>query len=39
MNNDRMLPVISKTGAAAAIILFIAYVLIPAVVLLGIVKG
>ncbi len=39
LSNDKAEPVISKGGYSAALVIFIAYVLIPVLVVLGIVKG
>lgn len=39
MNNDRTLPVITKAGSFAAIILFLGYVSIPVIIFLGLMKG
>lgn len=39
LNNDRTLPVITKSGALAAVIIFLGYIAIPLVILIGILKG
>jgi len=39
LNNDRTLPLIIKTGAVAAMVLFLGYISIPAFIFLNIVKG
>jgi succinate dehydrogenase / fumarate reductase cytochrome b subunit len=39
LNNDRTLPVIEKTGKAAAVLLYAGYIAIPLIILIGIVKG
>ncbi len=38
LNNERTLPVIEKTGAIASVILFLWYVAIPGVILIGLLK-
>ena len=39
LNNDRTLPVISKAGSAAAVIILLGYISIPVIIFLGIMKG
>ena len=39
LNNDKTQPVITKAGSVAAYILFAAYIAIPIVILLGVLKG
>ncbi len=39
LNNDRTLPVITKSGTLAAVIIFLGYIAIPLVILIGILKG
>jgi succinate dehydrogenase / fumarate reductase cytochrome b subunit len=39
LNSDRSFPIVRKTGAAAAIILFLGYAAIPIVIIAGILKG
>ncbi len=39
INNERSMPFITKTGSVAAIILFLGYIAIPVIILLGLLKG
>jgi succinate dehydrogenase / fumarate reductase cytochrome b subunit len=39
LNNDRTLPVVVKTGKAAAVVLYAGYLAIPFIILIGILKG
>jgi len=39
LNNESISPVISRSGSAAAVILFTGYILIPVIILLGMLKG
>ncbi len=39
INNERAMPFITKTGSVAAIILFLGYIAIPVVILIGLLKG
>jgi succinate dehydrogenase / fumarate reductase cytochrome b subunit len=39
LNNDRTFPVIIKSGTFAAVIIFLGYIAIPIIILVGILKG
>lgn len=39
LNNDRALPVITKTGCTSAVIIFLGYISIPVIIFLGLMKG
>jgi succinate dehydrogenase / fumarate reductase cytochrome b subunit len=39
LNNDRMMPAITRAGAVTAIVLFLGYISIPVIILLGMMKG
>lgn len=39
LNNDRTLPVMVKSGTVAALVIFLGYIAIPLIILLGILKG
>jgi len=39
LNNDRTLPVISRSGTVAAVIIFLGYIAIPLIILMGILRG
>lgn len=39
LNNDRTMPAIAKAGSVTAIVLFLGYISIPVIILLGIMKG
>jgi succinate dehydrogenase / fumarate reductase cytochrome b subunit len=39
INNEKSMPFIIKTGSVAAIILFLGYIAIPVIILLGLLKG
>jgi succinate dehydrogenase / fumarate reductase cytochrome b subunit len=39
MNNERTMPFVTKAGSVAALILFLGYIAIPVIILLGILKG
>jgi succinate dehydrogenase / fumarate reductase cytochrome b subunit len=39
LNNDRTFPVITKGGTLAAVLLFLGYIAIPVVIVMGIIKG
>lgn len=39
LNNERSLPVITKAGSVTSVILFLGYIAIPVIILLGLLKG
>ncbi len=39
INSERAMPFVTKTGSVASIILFLGYIAIPAIILLGLLKG